>query len=76
MKRLQLSLQGQKSLVADLTTMRVPPQPTANPVINSLQLYPLSLSFAMQATPSTKGVACATICCCCQQDSDVYSIVY
>ena len=71
--------------VADLTTMRVLPQPTANPVIYSLHPCPLSLSFAavchfMQATPTAKGVACITIHCCHQRYSDVCilhnSIVY
>ena len=73
------------TIVADLTTTRVLPQPTVNPVIYSLHPCPLSLSFAavchfMQATPSAKGVACVTIRCCHQRYSDVCilhnSIVY
>ena len=51
-------------------------------VINSLHLCPLSLSFAgvchlvTQATPSAKGVACVTICCCRQRDSHVCILLY
>ena len=32
--------------------------------------------LVMQATPSAKGVACATICYCCQRDSDVCILLY
>ena len=71
MKRLQLL----KSLVADLTTRFHLNQ-------QQIQLCPLSLSFVevchlvTQATPSTKGVACATIHCCCQRNSDVCILLY
>ena len=74
-------LQSHYSLVADLTTTRVLPQPTVNPVINSLHPCPLSLSFAavchfMQATPSAKGVACVTIHCCHRCTNDIQMFVF
>ena len=71
-------LQSHKSLVGDLTTESPTP---ANSKSSDQQLAAMSTEcgvchLVMQATPSAKGVACATIRYCCKRDSDVCILLY